>query len=124
MKNETTTVEIPRMTKLTDGQSTFTVEKVKLNKAPRHFFLEDAQNKTMAINGKKVKVMMRPERTQYVLFQLSEKNDKGEDFVQSYYVRDHKFFEADKVKTFVKVKKEKPVKEQPKAEEATAEATA
>lgn len=80
----------------------YNVEKVKANKAPRHFFDADRESKDMLINGKKVRVAINRERTQYVLFQLVEPKSDNPKFVQSYYVRDHKFFDNDSVKSYVK----------------------
>lgn len=91
------------ITKLIDPKrnKTFNVEKVKLNKAPRHFFDEDITVKKMTIDGQPLDVRMRKERTQYVLFQRQEgEGDKA--FTQSYYVRDHDFFASDEVVKYVK----------------------
>src|SRR5436305_592951 len=93
------------LTKLIDPKSnkTFNVEKVKLNKAPRHFFDEDITVKKMTIDGQQLDVRMRKERTQYVLFQRQEIDSKTKAaYTQSYYVRDHSFFEVDKVVKYVK----------------------
>lgn len=98
----------------------FNVEKVKLNKLPRHFSDEDRENKLMSIDGKKVKVMINRDRTQYVAFSLEEPTKDNPKFVQHYYVRDHKFFDANEVATYVKPKAEaKPAA----AEEAKSEPT-
>ena len=90
----------------TTATATYNVEKVKLNKLPRRFELEGDHRKVkfMSINGQKVKVTIRPEETQYVAFSLTEKNDKGVEFTQHYYVRDHSFFNESAVKTLSKVK--------------------
>lgn len=80
----------------------FNVEKVKANKAPRHFFDADRESKDMLINGKKTRVAINRDRTQYVLFQVVEPKPDNPQFIQSYYVRDHKFFDNDKVKSYVK----------------------
>ena len=90
----------------------YNVEKVRHNKLPRHFFDSDRENKQMIINGKKVKVMINRERTQYVGFQMTETKSDGTEFVQNYYVRDHKFFDnANKLNTVVKAQPEANVKE-------------
>lgn len=86
----------------------YNVEKVKLNKLPRHFNDEDRENKTMLINGKEVKVMINRERTQYVAFSIAEPTKDNPKFVQHYYVRDHSFFDNDKVKTYTKPVAVKP----------------
>lgn len=86
----------------TDNPIVYNVEKVKLNKLPRHFGDEDRENKLMSIDGKKVKVMINRERTQYVAFSLNEPKPDNPKFIQHYYVRDHKFFDNDVVKTYVK----------------------
>ena len=80
----------------------YNVEQVRHNKLPRHFFDTDRENKLMSINGKKVKVMINRERTQYVGFQLQEKKSDGTEYTQSYYVRDHSFFDNDKLISVVK----------------------
>lgn len=103
------------LTKLiNESNVVYNVEKVKLNKMPRHFFDADRENKTMSINGKKVKVMINRERTQYVGFQMVERDSDGNEYTQSYYVRDHKFFDNDKVKSVVKAAKVEEVKEEAK----------
>lgn len=91
----------------------YNVEKVRHNKLPRHFFDAERENKTMTINGKKVKVMINRERTQYVGFQMQESKSDGTEYTQSYYVRDHKFFDDnDKLKSVVKAQPEANVEEQ------------
>ncbi len=130
MKNENNvtvveSTEVNKMNKLSVVGSTpaviFNVEKVKLNKLPRRFELEGDHRKVkqMTINGKKVNVMIRPDETEYVAFSLTEKTKDNIDFVQHYYVRNHKFFEYDKVVTYTKPV---AVKVEPKTE--TAEVTA
>ena len=96
------------MNKLIDKKAgvVFNVEKVKLNKLPRHFGDADRENKLMSIDGKKVKVMINRDRTQYVAFSLVEPTKENPQFVQHYYVRDHKFFDSDVVNTYVKPKPE------------------
>lgn len=69
----------------------FNVEKVKNNSIPKHFF--SAEKTSIKIDGMKVEVMRNKERTQYVAFQIGD---------QSYYVRDHSFFEGAK---YAEVKK-------------------
>lgn len=96
----------------------YNVEKVKLNKLPRHFGDEDRENKQMTIDGKKVKVMINRERTQYVAFSLNEPTKDNPKFIQHYYVRDHKFFDANEVKTYIKPKAETKPAEEVKAEES------
>ena len=85
-----------------EANVTFNVEKVKANKAPRHFFDADRESKDMTINGKKVRVAINRDRTQYVLFQVVEPKPDNPKFIQSYYVRDHKFFDSTEVKSYVK----------------------
>lgn len=99
------------ITKLTNQSGvTFPVEKVKANKAPRHFFDADRESKTMLINGKETRVAINRDRTQYVLFQVVEPKPDNPQFVQSYYVRDHKFFDStEEAKNFVKPSTEQPV---------------
>jgi len=78
----------------------FNVEKVKNNSIPKHFFA--AQKKNIKINGEKVEVMMNPERTQYVAFQIGD---------QAYYVRNHNFFtEGSEYNEVVKPTKPEAVK--------------
>lgn len=85
-----------------ENGTVYNVEKVKSNKAPRHFFDAERENKVMKINGKDIKVMINRDRTQYVLFQMVEPKPDNPNFIQSYYVRDHKFFDSNEVKTYVK----------------------
>ena len=100
----------------------YNVEKVKSNKAPRHFFDAEREHKTMLINGKETRVAINRDRTQYVLFQVVEPKADNPNFVQSYYVRDHKFFdESSEASNYKKPSAEgqppaQPV-EQPKVEE-------
>lgn len=101
---------------VTDLGSVYNVEKVKSNKAPRHFFDADREHKMMLINGKETRVAINRDRTQYVLFQVVEPKADNPAFVQSYYVRDHKFFdETSEAKNFVKPSSQPA--EQPKVEE-------
>lgn len=75
----------------------FNVEKVKNNKIPTHFF--SAEKTTKVIDGEKVEVMINRERSQYVAFVIG---------TQSYYVRDHKFFDTnEKFESYEKPKSEK-----------------
>jgi hypothetical protein len=92
------------ITKLQNNNGTvYNVEKVKANAAPRHFFDADREHKTMVINGKETRVAINRDRTQYVLFQMVEPKSDNPTFVQSYYVRDHKFFdETDTAANYVK----------------------
>jgi hypothetical protein len=88
----------------------YNVEKVKANKAPRHFFDSDRESKDMLINGKTTRVAINRDRTQYVLFQVVEPKSDNPTFVQSYYVRDHKFFDStSEAKNFVKPSTDQPV---------------
>jgi hypothetical protein len=88
------------------SNKTYNVEKVKLNKLPRHFEDVDRENKIISVNGKKVKLLINRERTQYVAFSMRESNDKGVEYTQNYYVRDHSFFdEVTKVKSVIKATK-------------------
>lgn len=94
----------------------YNVEKVKANKAPRHFFDADRESKVMLINDKETRVAINRDRTQYVLFQVVEPKSDNPAFVQSYYVRDHKFFDStNEAKSYVKPTTDKPV-EQPAAQ--------
>jgi hypothetical protein len=98
----------------------YNVEKVKSNKAPRHFFDAEREAKLMVINGKETRVAINRDRTQYVLFQVVEPKADNPTFVQSYYVRDHKFFdETSEAKNFVKPSSQPA--EQPKVEEVKVE---
>jgi len=86
----------------TKTNTLFNVEKVKNNSIPKHFFTAEKRN--VKIGDLKVEVMMNKERTQYVAFQIGD---------QSYYVRDHSFFEGDKYVEVVKpsAAKVEPVEE-------------
>lgn len=96
------------ITKLVEPKSntTFNVEKVKLNKLPRHFNDADRETHMISINGKKVAVKINRERTQYVAFSLEEVNSEGVTYTQHYYVRDHKFVDNAAYKSLVKAKPE------------------
>lgn len=83
--------------KSTKSNEIFNVEKVKNNKLPVHFLSSESRN--MSIDGQKVKVMINRERSQYVAFQIDG---------QSYYVRNHKFFDStEKFESYVKPVSEK-----------------
>jgi hypothetical protein len=92
MKNETT-VTTQSINKVIDPKTNvvYNVEKVKNNSIPKHFF--SAEKKSIEIAGHKVEVMMNKERTQYVAFAIGD---------QSYYVRNHNFFEGAKYVEVVK----------------------
>lgn len=118
MKNETvktttsteTTTEQTKFNKLSAVGATparvYNVEKVKLNKLPRHFNDEDRENKMMSIDGRQIKVMINRDRTQYVAFSIVRPTKDNPNFVQHYYVRDHRFFSEDDVVTYIKPKAE------------------
>ena len=74
----------------------FTVEMVKGQKIPSHFFA--AEKATIKIDDVKVDVYRNKERTEYVAFEMNE---------IKYYVRDHNFFDQKSVTTFVKPVTEK-----------------